>query len=51
MQTLTIDDVLKSIKLKIDAKNEALVRSAYELAEKAHTGQKRKSGEDYIQHP
>jgi len=29
----------------------ALVRRAYGFAEQAHTGQKRKSGEPYIQHP
>lgn len=48
---LTIDDVIKNIRLNVDAKNEAMLRSAYEIAEKAHAGQKRKSGEDYIQHP
>ncbi|MDQ1284447.1 MAG: diphosphokinase / guanosine-3,5-bis(diphosphate) 3-diphosphatase [Patescibacteria group bacterium] len=48
---ITIDDVLKSIKIPLDAKKTAMVRAAYEMAEKAHQGQKRKSGEDYIQHP
>jgi GTP pyrophosphokinase len=49
---ITIDDVLKNIKFQLDFKNEALIRSAYELAEHAHLGQKRKSGTDaYIQHP
>jgi GTP pyrophosphokinase len=49
---ITIEDVLKNVKLKLDFKEEALIRSAYALAEKAHLGQKRKSGtDDYIQHP
>ncbi|PIP28365.1 MAG: hypothetical protein COX29_01575 [Candidatus Moranbacteria bacterium CG23_combo_of_CG06-09_8_20_14_all_35_22] len=47
---LTIEDVLKNTKLKLDAKREALIRSAYQTALTAHAGQKRKSGEDYIQH-
>jgi len=33
------------------AKNPALIQKAYNLAEKAHNGQKRLSGEDYIIHP
>ncbi|MFA7319076.1 MAG: RelA/SpoT family protein [Parcubacteria group bacterium] len=48
---VTIEEVIKNIKLKMSAKNEAMIRSAYELALGAHTAQKRKSGEDYIQHP
>jgi len=48
---VTIEEVLRNIKLKMNAKNEAMIRSAYELALNAHTDQKRKSGEDYIQHP
>jgi len=47
---LTIEDIIKSVH-KLDSKKEALIRSAYEVALKAHTGQKRKSGVDYIQHP
>ena len=50
-QTITIEDVLKNTKFVGDQKREARIRSAYEMAEKAHEGQKRKSGEDYIQHP
>ena len=49
---ITIDDVLKNVKFKLDFKHEALIRSAYVIAEKAHLGQKRKSGKDaYIEHP
>ena len=51
-KNITIDDVLRNVKFKLDFKHEALIRSAYEIAEKAHQGQKRKSGvDDYIQHP
>jgi GTP diphosphokinase / guanosine-3',5'-bis(diphosphate) 3'-diphosphatase len=48
---ITIEDVLKNTKFVGDGKRETRIRSAYELAEAAHRGQKRKSGEDYIQHP
>ncbi len=47
---ITIEDVIKNAKLNIDARREALIRSAYQTALSAHAGQKRKSGEDYIQH-
>lgn len=47
---ITIEAVLKKMRVARTPKREALVRSAYEFAERAHRGQKRKSGEDYIQH-
>ena len=47
---ITIEDVIKNAKLNIDARREALIRGAYQMALSAHNGQKRKSGEDYIQH-
>jgi len=47
---LTIEDVLKNIKIKLDYRREALIRNAYGFACQAHQNQKRKSGEDYIQH-
>jgi GTP diphosphokinase / guanosine-3',5'-bis(diphosphate) 3'-diphosphatase len=50
-QILTIEDVLKNTKFVGDLKREERIRSAYDLAKKAHEGQQRKSGEDYIQHP
>lgn len=50
-QILTIEDILRNTKFVGDPKREARIRSAYELAKKAHEGQKRKSGEEYIQHP
>src|SRR3990172_1494155 len=48
---LKIDDVLKNLKVPLTSEREALIRSAYEFARVAHREQKRKSGEDYIQHP
>lgn len=48
---ITIEDVLKNTRFVGDSRREALIRSVYEMAENAHRGQKRKSGEDYIQHP
>jgi GTP diphosphokinase / guanosine-3',5'-bis(diphosphate) 3'-diphosphatase len=50
-QILTIEDILQNTKFVGDPKREARIRSAYELAKKAHEGQRRKSGEEYIQHP
>lgn len=47
---MTIEDLFNTIKknnLKVDFD---LLQLAYEFAEKAHQGQKRASGEDYIQH-
>jgi len=48
---ITIDEVLKNARFAPDPKRVGLVREAYEFAKAAHEGQKRKSGEDYIQHP
>jgi GTP pyrophosphokinase len=50
MENITIEDVLKSMRVAKTSQREARIRSAYEFAAKAHLGQKRKSGEDYIQH-
>ena len=47
---LTIEDILKNVRFKLDNRRETLIRSAYQVASSAHSGQKRKSGEDYIQH-
>ena len=47
---LTIEDVLKNLKVQKTSQREALIRSAYEFAKAAHAGQKRRSGEDYITH-
>lgn len=48
---ITIKDVLKNTKFVGDVQRETRIKNAYELALEAHKGQKRKSGEDYIQHP
>jgi guanosine-3',5'-bis(diphosphate) 3'-pyrophosphohydrolase len=43
-------DFEKSLKLwKLD--KEPMIKKAFELALKMHTGQKRKSGHDYVVHP
>jgi len=47
---LTIENVLKNFRAELTPEREKLIRRAFEFAQKAHTGQKRKSGEDYIQH-
>ncbi len=43
-------DFLNSIPHKFGQKEEVLLKTAYEFAQKAHAGQKRKSGEDYFVH-
>ena len=50
MATITIDDVLKNLRVALNFERKELVLSAYEFAKEAHKGQKRKNGEDYIQH-
>jgi len=47
---LTIENIFKSFKLPLNDKRKKLITEAYKFAEKAHNGQKRKSGEAYIQH-
>jgi GTP diphosphokinase / guanosine-3',5'-bis(diphosphate) 3'-diphosphatase len=47
---ITAEEIIKNIKLKVDAKGEKTIREAYTLALEAHKNQKRKSGEDYINH-
>ncbi len=48
---MTIERIIEVIKSKHPDADTTMVELAYELAEKAHKGQKRMSGEDYIQHP
>jgi guanosine-3',5'-bis(diphosphate) 3'-pyrophosphohydrolase len=48
---LTIDDVLRRVESYYPDADFDLMRRAYALAERAHQGQKRSSGEDYIIHP
>jgi GTP pyrophosphokinase len=42
---------LKIVKLNHPKSDQAMLQRAYKTAEHHHTGQKRKSGEDYITHP
>lgn len=48
---VTIEDVLKNTRFTGDRKREGYILEAYNFAKKAHSGQKRMSGEEYIQHP
>ncbi|MDP0589786.1 MAG: bifunctional (p)ppGpp synthetase/guanosine-3',5'-bis(diphosphate) 3'-pyrophosphohydrolase [Candidatus Endonucleobacter bathymodioli] len=48
---LTIDKFTDRLKSYLNTEQIDLVRSAYYFAEKAHTGQVRRSGEPYITHP
>jgi GTP pyrophosphokinase len=47
---VTIQDILKNFKSSLTKERKNRILDAYEFAKKAHEGQKRKSGEDYIQH-
>jgi GTP pyrophosphokinase len=47
---VTIKDVLKSFRSTLTRERKQRILSAYEFAKKAHSGQERKSGEDYVQH-
>ncbi len=44
-------DFLKSIPHKFKPEQVALIQKAYDFAGKAHMGQVRKSGEDFVEHP
>lgn len=48
---LTIDELINEVKKYNQNCNEELIRNCYEFAAKAHEGQKRMSGEEYITHP
>ncbi len=45
------DDLMHSTYQKIDKKDRAMVKKAFEVAREVHDGQRRKSGEPYIFHP
>lgn len=48
----SLDELIATmVKYHPDTNNVALVEKAYHFAEKAHEGQKRKSGEPYFMHP
>lgn len=48
---LTIDELMKRVEGYYPDADFAILRKAHAFAEKAHRGQKRSSGEDYIIHP
>lgn len=48
---MTIEDLLQKLGETKSDSDLAKIRSAYEFASQAHQGQKRESGEEYIQHP
>ena len=48
---ITIDDLIQKIKFYAPNADLDLVRLAFDYAKKAHSGQKRLSGEPYINHP
>jgi GTP diphosphokinase / guanosine-3',5'-bis(diphosphate) 3'-diphosphatase len=50
MATPTIQDILKSAVHPLSNEDEKFLAAVYAFAEKAHSGQKRKSGEPYIIH-
>ena len=50
-RVLTIDDLVKRVEIYLPDEDFVMLRKAYEFASKAHKGQKRSSGEDYIIHP
>lgn len=47
---LTLENIFKTFKLPLTEERRKIMSEAYDFAQKAHAGQKRKSGEDYIQH-
>jgi guanosine-3',5'-bis(diphosphate) 3'-pyrophosphohydrolase len=47
---MTVEEVFKSSKFPLSSEGRRFIVEAYKLAETAHRGQKRKSGEDYIEH-
>lgn len=51
MKELTLDDILNSLRIKPSEARIKVISEAYHFALEAHKGQKRRSGEDYIQHP
>lgn len=48
---ITVDDLVRRVEAYYPDANFTMLRKAYIFAEKAHRGQKRSSGEDYIIHP
>lgn len=50
MTTVTLKHILESGNAPLISDDQKLIQEAYEFAEKAHAGQKRRSGEPYITH-
>lgn len=50
MNNLGLNDILNSLREPTEERRK-LITEAFNFAVKAHTGQKRRSGEDYVQHP
>lgn len=50
IQKPALKNLLNSIKVPLTPQRKDLIIKAYEFAEKAHQGQKRRSGEDYFTH-
>jgi GTP pyrophosphokinase len=48
---MTIDNIINLIKSRHPETDVTMLRLAYDYAATAHQGQKRQSGDDYIQHP
>jgi len=51
MSNLTLQDIFNAFPTPPSDIRKKVITQAYELAVKAHSGQKRRSGEDYVQHP
>src|ERR1700674_1100914 len=47
---MTVSELLR-VADHLDPKGQQMVKKAYERAASAHTGQRRLSGEDYVNHP
>ncbi len=48
---MTIDRIIETIKKNHPEAEVGIIKAAYNFAQKAHTGQPRMTGEEYIQHP
>ena len=46
---MPIQELIRKHKIKLE--DQKIIRAAFEFAASAHTGQKRRSGEDYVHHP
>lgn len=50
-KTITIDELIGSVKDYNPGSNTDLIREAFEISSKAHKDQKRESGEPFLEHP